>query len=198
MRTDPPARFANALDRAAADWSATMGRTPTDATQVGPRRPALPNRPQPRLQPYSGFEPSVVDRAAARIAGLEGFEAEAYRDVGGVPTIGYGTTGPDIAMGMAPWTEQQGWDRLTDHVRRDSARLADNGYPVTEPFLSASYNLGFGGLRRTGALREARAGNYAAAADSLRSATRVKGRVVPGLVTRRGGEADDVARMGQR
>jgi lysozyme len=185
MPTDPPALIA-ALDRA---------RLPMAADRTRVQQPPAPRQP-PRIGPQRGYAPSVTELAADDIAAEEGFRALPYRDVGGVPTIGYGHTGPDITMRSGPWTEPQAFDSLVARTQRDSAWLADRGYPVTEELLSAGYNLGMGGLRKTGALREAAAGNWEAAADSLRSADRVQGRVVPGLSSRRGREADRLRQRG--
>ena len=41
----------------------------------------------------------------------EGFSSRAYRDTGGVWTIGYGHTGPEVHAGLV-WTHSQAVDAL--------------------------------------------------------------------------------------
>lgn len=157
--------------------------TKPDATRV-----AMP-KPIPSIGPSRGYESTPAVLAAEDIAAIEKFRANPYPDQGGTPTIGYGFTGPSITMQSAPWTEPQAYDSLLTRVRSDSARMADEGVAPTPALLSAAYNLGYGGLRKTGALREAKAGNWKAAADSLESAYHVKGKPSTGLKKRRAEEA---------
>jgi lysozyme len=155
-------------------------RAPADATRVAMPKPPPRKKTPPR---------SPVDEAMDMVAEEEAFRAQAYLDPVGVPTIGYGHTGPGVRMGMPPWTEAQARDSATARIRSDSARFDRNGYPVLPELLSAAYNLGVGGLRKTGALREAAAGNFDAAADSLQGADGAGGKKLRGLTGRREREA---------
>lgn len=164
-------------------------RTPADAT-----RAAMPRMPM-GMKAQRGYEATPVNLAAERIAGEEKFSATPYLDEGGVPTIGYGHTGKDITMQSAPWTESQAMDSVLARVRSDSARTVKDGFPLNEVLLAAAHNLGYGGLRKTGALREAKAGNWAAAADSLASAYNVNGKPSKGLIKRRERDRADLMKM---
>jgi lysozyme len=171
MPTDPPLRPPPAQ---------------VDAAALGRR--AIPADP---LENVAGLRemPSAVDLALEMVQRHEGFRAAPYRDAVGVPTIGYGHT-DGVTMDMAPWTEAQAADSARARIVSDSARFARNGWPIDPALFSAAYNLGVGGLKKTGAIREASTGNWEAAADSLVSADRAGGRRLEGLSARRQEEAD--------
>ena len=54
--------------------------------------------------------------AFALVKKYEGCKLSAYLDIGGVPTIGYGATGPDIHLGLV-WTQAQADARLQRDLR---------------------------------------------------------------------------------
>ena len=43
---------------------------------------------------------NFVDNTAKFIAEFEGYHDEVYKDIAGIPTIGFGRTGKDVHMGM--------------------------------------------------------------------------------------------------
>lgn len=62
-------------------------------------------------------------RLLADLKRFEGLRLSAYRDTEGIPTIGYGHTGPDVRMGMPPWTTAQAEAALRDDIVEHDAKL---------------------------------------------------------------------------
>ncbi len=136
-----------------------------------------------------------VNEAGVRLVQeFEGCRLEAYRCPAGIPTIGYGATGPDIRMGMV-WTQEQADARLVE----DLARFADGVERLVEvdlsdnqfaAIVSFAFNVGLGALRDSTLLRKLNAGDYLGAADQLPRWNKGGGRVLPGLTRRRAAERD--------
>jgi len=82
----------------------------------------------------------VPDGAAAFVARHEGLRLESYQDVGGVWTVGYGHTGPDVHAGLRiSLTKAKAW--LAEDLRTAAARLhtvADQ--PVIEELTENQYS----------------------------------------------------------
>ena len=101
----------------------------------------------------------------------EGLRLKAYRDDGGIWTIGYGHTGPEVNSKLeitAEFAEQLlvrdiAW--ATDTVRR-AVRVT-----LTEEqraaLISLTFNIGSGGFLSSTVLRRLNAGNYEGAADAI-------------------------------
>ena len=131
-----------------------------------------------------------VSEAGVRLVQeFEGCRLDAYRCPAGIPTIGYGATGPDIRMGMV-WTQEQADARLVE----DLARFADGVERLVEvdlsdnqfaAIVSFAFNVGLGALRDSTLLRKLNAGDYEGAADQLPRWARAGGRLMPGLSRRR-------------
>lgn len=119
----------------------------------------------------------------------EGFRAQAYRDVGGVWTIGYGHTGTDVYAGKTITREEA--DKL---FRNDVAR-AENAVRkyITVPLaqhqfdalVSFTYNLGAGALQRSTLRRKINDGEYSAVPSELMKWVYVGRQRVQGLINRR-------------
>ncbi|SNR95578.1 lysozyme [Humidesulfovibrio mexicanus] len=131
------------------------------------------------------------------IKSSEALRLKAYRCPAGKWTIGYGDTGPTVRPGLTI-TEAEAEERL-------ARRLAFEFEPGVEQLLAVSvtgnqfsalvsfaYNCGLGedGLAGSTLLRKLNAGDYDGAADEFPRWTRSKGRVQPGLVTRRAAERE--------
>lgn len=58
------------------------------------------------MTPAFGDEFSYSEEGLALTREFEGCRLEAYQDQGGVWTIGYGHTGPDVHEGLT-WTQEQ-------------------------------------------------------------------------------------------
>lgn len=136
-----------------------------------------------------------VSEAGVRLVQeFEGCRLDAYRCPAGIPTIGYGATGPDIRMGMV-WTQEQADERLAEDLARFAAGverlvqvdLTDNQFAA---IVSFAFNVGLGALRDSTLLRKLNAGDYAGAADQLPRWSKGGGRVLPGLVRRRAAERE--------
>jgi GH24 family phage-related lysozyme (muramidase) len=112
-----------------------------------------------------------------------------------VPTIGWGTTGKDIKMKMAPWTQQQCDDRFAADIGDFSKKVSDLlGTAKTtqnqfDAMVSLAYNIGTGAFGGSSVLKHHKAGNHAAAAAAFSLWVKQKGVVLKGLVRRRHAEA---------
>lgn len=130
----------------------------------------------------------------ALIMGFEGFRATAYLDGGGVPTIGYGTTGKDVHLGMV-WTELQARQRFAQDLVRFSTAV--NNLIGTHPtnqnqydaLVSFAYNVGAHALAGSTLLMLHNSGRYDAAAAQFAHWDHINGVVSKGLLNRRNAEA---------
>lgn len=118
------------------------------------------------------------------------------------PTIGWGTTGPDVRMGMT-WTQEKADARFA----RDLADFAEGvthllgGTPTTQAqfdaLVSFAYNVGLDddldtkaeGLGDSTLLRKHKAGDYDGAAAQFAAWNKQAGVVLKGLTRRRTAEA---------
>ena len=122
---------------------------------------------------------------------------DAYPDpgTGGDPwTIGWGSTGPDIARGLV-WTQQQCDDRFAEHVAQFAANVetAIGGAATTQhqfdAMVSLAYNIGMGNFSASTLLRKHKAGDFAGAAAQFAVWNKAAGKVLAGLTRRRAAEA---------
>lgn len=127
------------------------------------------------------------------IKSFEGFMAKAYVCIGGVWTIGYGHTGDDVKPGMV-WSERKATEQLKIDLEEREQQLTDwiETVPTTQnqfdALLSLGYNIGMGALSKSHALRDHMRGRHNSAAQAFMNWTKVKGKVVQGLVRRRKAE----------
>lgn len=138
-----------------------------------------------------------INRAGEKlIQEFEGCELGAYLDVAGIPTIGWGHTGPEVRLGQTITQDQADalFDKDTDRFEAAVEELAptatDNQFAA---LVSFAYNLGEGGLKSSTLLRLHNAGEYEKAAEQFVrwNKARVNGKLVPvrGLTRRREAEA---------
>lgn len=143
----------------------------------------------------------INERTLSLIKEFEGFRAEAYRDVAGVWTIGYGTTaaanvgvtpvpGMTITKAEAEWYLQKAVNKFASQVEAMlTAPANDNEFGA---FVSLAYNIGPGAFGKSSALRHFNAGKKDLAANAILAWNKatVKGRkqVVRGLARRREAE----------
>lgn len=126
------------------------------------------------------------------IRSSEGMRLKAYKDSGGVATVGYGHTGPDVKDGMVISMR-----RAEELLQRDVAHAADvvnqHALPCTQgqfdAFVDFVFNLGEERFIRSTLLRKHNAENYAGAALEFQRWVYCGSRVLPGLVKRRAAEA---------
>ena len=134
---------------------------------------------------------SISPVGIALIQAHEGLRLMAYRDAGGVWTIGYGSTG-GVRRGMTI-TRDQAVLRLYHDV--DEAEASVNSR-VTVPLsqsqfdalVSLVFNIGGGAFCKSTLLQKLNAGDYAGAADEFPRWVKAKGRILSGLITRRAAE----------
>ena len=137
---------------------------------------------------------SVEHKAAEFIAEFEGCRLNAYRDVRGVWTVGFGATGVGV-NGNTKWTQAQADARFKKdiHVRVLQLEEMLAEAPTTDnqliALLALGYNIGMGALKGSTALRKHILGDKKGAADAfLMWVNAGKERNVPGLVRRRKAE----------
>ena len=122
---------------------------------------------------------------------FEGFRDKAYRDSGGVWTIGYGST-KGVHAGQRI-TRDQAAIRLADDVAKAEADVSLLvNVPLTQgqfdALVSFVYNLGAGALARSTLIRRLNSGDYSGAADEFMKWVKAGGRRLQGLVRRRAAE----------
>ncbi|MDF0543322.1 lysozyme [Sphingobium sp. H39-3-25] len=110
------------------------------------------------------------------------------------PTIGYGTTGPDVKMGTV-WTVQQAEARFTSDFSAfaEQVRAAIGAAPTTQgqfdAMVSLAYNIGETGFRESTLLRLHKEGKYGEAKAQFARWNKQAGVVLNGLTKRRAYEA---------
>lgn len=123
---------------------------------------------------------------------FEGCRLEAYEDVVGVWTIGWGTTGPGIVEGLK--IGQGTADAmLIGHVREIGLSLTDLVVRTLnqnqfDALICFAYNVGMNALRKSTMLKLIQAKNYKEAADQFDRWNHAGGKVVAGLTARRHAE----------
>lgn len=133
-----------------------------------------------------------VETLAGLIRRFEGLRLKAYICPAGIPTIGYGSTGPDIQLGMV-WTKEQAEARML----RDASRFLSVARKYCpglqdEPLAAIAdfaYNLGAARLKGSTLRRKINLGDMDGAKTELSKWVRGGGRILPGLVIRRQAEA---------
>lgn len=110
------------------------------------------------------------------------------------PTIGWGSTGPDIKMGMT-WTQAQADQRFAADLNKfeRGVLLVIGATPTTQnqfdAMVSLAYNIGEDGFAKSSVARYHRAGDKKRAAASFALWNKQAGKVLGGLVRRRAEEA---------
>ncbi|WP_374040730.1 lysozyme [Vibrio cholerae] len=120
---------------------------------------------------------------------LEGIEYVPYRDVVGVLTVCWGTTGPDVIEGKV-YTKAE-CDAL---LQRDLKSIERQILPMIKPVLpeptkaalySFTYNVGVGAFSRSTLLKKLNAGEMTQACDELKRWVYAGGKKWKGLMNRR-------------
>ncbi len=129
----------------------------------------------------------------AIIKRYEGCELKAYLCPAGVPTVGYGHTGPDVKLGMvideaqAEALLKQDLARFERAVARLCPVATDNQFSA---LVSFAFNVGEEALRASTLRRKHNEGDYAGAQAEFARWNKAGGRVLQGLVKRRAAEAE--------
>lgn len=134
----------------------------------------------------------VNAESLALIKQWEGLRLTAYEDVGGVLTIGYGSTS-DVEPGMKI-TRAQAHRRLVKDLAVaegtvDSLVKVDLTPNQFGALVSFVFNVGTNAFAKSTLLRKLNAGDYASVPSELARWNKVKGKTVAGLANRRAAEA---------
>ena len=138
---------------------------------------------------------TTSSQAEAIIKKFEGKRLKAYKDSGGLYTIGYGSTynfnenRPVIATDVIDDTTALNWLRKEISTRSTEIKKLIK-VPVNQNMLdsltSLAFNIGTGAFKKSTLLRLLNAGsNKNLVADEFLKWNKVKGNIVPGLTNRR-------------
>lgn len=123
------------------------------------------------------------------IKSMEGLRLCAYKDGGGVWTIGYGSTGADIKEGTI-WSERQCEDRLTLDLLHIGTLLDIKVKVPLNPnqkcaLISLVYNIGINAFKNSTLLFYLNNGDFDKASLEFDKWIKDNGKIVHGLVVRR-------------
>lgn len=126
--------------------------------------------------------------ALVSIASFEGYRGEAYKDVAGIPTIGYGET-KSVAMGQTT-TPERALIQLLKSVNSHSDQIRPL---ITVPlyqhefdaYSSFAYNVGVNNFKNSTLRKKLNAGDYTGACEELKRWVYAGGKKQAGLVKRR-------------
>ena len=137
----------------------------------------------------------IPEPLLALIRKFEGLRLKVYRCPAGVPTIGYGHTGKEVHMAMAPITREVAEDML-----QQDAAVFVMAASVQSPVLwfdeakqaaiaDFCFNLGISRYKISTLKRKVNAGDWEDAQEELQKWVWGGGKKLPGLVLRRQAEA---------
>ncbi len=152
-----------------------------------------PPKPPLSTAQKAGGAAGALFLAVGLIAGLEGVDQDVYLDIGGVPTVCYGHTGPDVKIGQKKRTLEECGALLAADAQAHGAtvrRFLTRPIPlqVEAAFISFAYNVGDRNFRTSTLLRKANAGDLVGACNELPKWVNVNGKRSKGLVNRRKAE----------
>ncbi len=131
----------------------------------------------------------------AFVQAREAFRAKAYPDSTGIPTVGYGSTGPDIHLGMVV---TQGWAVLRLARDMDAAVSCVNQHVSTcltltqgefDALVDFTYSVGIGAFEHSTLLLKLDTGDFLGAEAEFAKWDKAGGRTLAGLESRRLAEA---------
>lgn len=180
------------------------------ATLYGSRAEAMSDPPSPaKVTQAALLSPNVTEAKTfafcrPKILEYEDVRLKAYMPTpNDRPTIGVGAThidGKPVTMGMVI-TMEQAMALLDDHMRlyrtgymnalTEESRFQRLNTPRDCAFTSWTLNIGIGAAQRSTAIKRLNAGWIMGACDAMSWFHKQAGRVLPGLVIRRGKEWDD-------
>lgn len=137
-------------------------------------------------KPIIGLIVSAV--AIIGIAKFEGYRGKAYRDVVGIPTIGFGetkgvrigdTTTPERAMTQLLKSTNRHADGIKQCIKVPLHQYEFDAY------VSLAYNIGVGNFCKSTLVKKLNSGDYKGACLEIKKWNRAGGKVNKGLVSRR-------------
>src|ERR1700677_1238307 len=125
---------------------------------------------------------------------FEGCALTAYDDLRGIPTIGYGHTGPEVHLGLT-WTQEQADAALLADTQlaqdcvneKVMATINQNQFDALVDF---TYNAGRGAFSGSTLLVRLNHGDFAGAAAQFLNWVWSGGVIIPGLLRRRKAKQD--------
>jgi lysozyme len=135
----------------------------------------------------------VSQKGLDLIKSFEGWSARAYLCPAGVLTIGYGSTGKHVTLGMVI-TRERGEALLRADLARFEGEvtktiLVDVTQNQYDAMVSLCYNIGGAGFRKSSVASMTNARNFVEAAKRFSLWNKGGGKVLQGLVNRRAAEA---------
>lgn len=136
----------------------------------------------------------ISDKCLDLVRRFEGLQLKAYYCPGGVLTIGYGHTGPDVHEGKTITKQEadillrQDMRRFESSVNNDIAVAMSQG--MFDAMVSFSFNVGAAAFRKSTLRRRVNAGKLAEAANEFLRWNKAGGKVLAGLTRRRQAERE--------
>lgn len=128
------------------------------------------------------------------IATYEGYVPKGYSDPVGIATACYGHTGDDAILGRVYTADQCAGLLAQDAIKHGLDIDQCLTRPIPEAsraaFISFAFNIGAAKFCSSSVARKANAGDLAGACAGLSAWVFAKGRILPGLVTRRKAERE--------
>ncbi len=140
----------------------------------------------------------IAQNGLALIKDFEGLELEAYQDIVGVWTIGYGHTDhagpPEVTPGLTI-TEDEAEDILRNDLGQyenavSKAVKVDITQNMFDALVSITYNIGVNGMKGSTFIKRLNQKDYVGCAEAMQWWNKAGGQVVSGLKRRREAEAD--------
>ena len=139
----------------------------------------------------------MSDKGLQLLEGYEGKKLKAYKDTGGVWTIGVGHTGPEVTEGLIIddlqcfiWLKEDVQEAEDAVNRLVKVALTQDMFDSLASFV---FNLGEGQFRKSTLLKKLNASDYKGAGQEFKRWVHDNGVVQPGLVKRRYSEAQAFA-----
>lgn len=135
----------------------------------------------------------INEDGKALIKRFEGLRLRPYLCPAGVPTVGYGSTGPHVKMGREI-TEADADALLDKDLERFEAGVTKlvEGVATNDNQFSAmvclAFNIGLGAFAGSTVLKRHKLGNKIGAANAFEMWVRGGGKILPGLMRRREAE----------
>lgn len=125
----------------------------------------------------------------------ESLRLKTYLDSGGVKTIGWGHTGPEVKLGMVISKEQaieifdKDISKFQEGVKKLILSKATTSQNQFSAMVSLAFNIGLGAFAKSSVLRFHNQGQFDKAANSFGMWVKDNSKVLPGLVKRRKSES---------
>jgi lysozyme len=139
----------------------------------------------------------ISSRGLSLIKEFEGLELEAYQDIVGIWTIGYGHTSmagpPDVVPGMEI-TESEASEILRRDLKQyeqgvEKAVKVSISQNMFDALVSITYNIGVNGMKSSTFIKRINNKDFEGAAEAMKWWNKAGGQVVAGLKRRREAEA---------